>query len=85
MKSTFKKLIAVILAAVMVAGVVPMLAIAETASKVINDATAEKPLVGGYIHTDMHGARGLQSVRARRYGNLLRPYRRFSRHAAQLL
>ena len=53
MNRTIKKLIAVIMAAIMVAGVVPMLALAEA----INS-----PKVGGYVNTGMHGARAVSTA-----------------------
>ena len=60
MKRTFMKLIAVLMAAIMIAGVVPMLAIAEAAEKI-----TEKPVIGGYYASPKHGTTAVSDAYAR--------------------
>ena len=60
MKRTFMKLIAVLMAAIMIAGVVPMLAIAEAAEKI-----TEQPVIGGYFASPKHGTTAVSDAYAR--------------------
>ncbi|MBR3381915.1 MAG: InlB B-repeat-containing protein, partial [Clostridia bacterium] len=59
MKGSLKKLIAFLMAAVMVVGLVPVMAMAEIVKDAIDSAM---PLKTGYIHSDMHGARAVSTA-----------------------
>lgn len=61
MKRTFMKLIAVFIAVIMIAGMVPMLAMAEAVSKSAENKES-KPAPNGYINTGMHGARAISTA-----------------------
>ncbi len=64
MKRTFMKLIAVFIAVIMIAGMVPMLALADAVVKAAEDKEA-RGVPNGYIPTGMHGANIVSNAYAR--------------------
>ena len=61
MNRTFRKLIAVLLTAIMVIGIVPAFALAEAVQSIENE-TETKTMPAGYIPGELHGARAVSSA-----------------------
>ena len=60
MKRTFKHLIALLMAAIMVVGLLPTFAFAEVFSR--DNGDEEMPRVGGYVPVEPHGARAVSNA-----------------------
>ncbi|MBQ4448154.1 MAG: hypothetical protein II897_07690, partial [Clostridia bacterium] len=61
MKQTFKKLVAILVIAIMIVGAIPTFAIAEAIEDAVNETKARP---NGYIHTGMHGANTVSNAYA---------------------
>ena len=81
MKRTFMKLIAVFIAVIMIAGMVPMLALADAVVKAAEDKEA-RGVPNGYIPTGMHGANIVSNAYA--HGDMETYYRLTGRNRDSL-